>query len=192
MLPRELRSSWTPWWSPAGGPSAWYSQNYTPVQSCPVGQTASASSPVELHLHQLCPERHAVCEPGRIKKASNTGTDSYAQQVHRLLVPAADMNSAVDPSWQPGQLAPDGERDSSRTASGRASTARPTSTGQRNNGNGVIHADALCVVEFHDPGGRVPVADHGVQALRHRRHPDDQRVLRRPEPTNVQAPFSGT
>src|ERR1700722_15361963 len=136
-----------------GGPSAWYSQNYTPVQSCPVGQTASASSPWNFTFTNYAPNGSKCVHLGGTVRY-NTGTDSYAQQF-TVFVPAADMNKAVDPSWQPGQPAPTGSA-TFQNCFGAGIDGKTDSTGQPNNGNGVMAGTHCASSSFTIPAGGFP------------------------------------
>ena len=136
-----------------GGPSAWYGQNYTPVQSCPVGQTASASSPWNFTFTNYAPNGTQCVNLGGIV-CFNTGTDSYAQQF-TVFVPAADMNKAVDPSWQPGQPAPTGSA-TFQNCFGAGIDGKTDSTGQPNNGNGVMAGTHCASSSFTIPAGGFP------------------------------------
>ena len=126
----------------------------------PGGQTASASSPWNFTLTNYAPNRTQCVNLGGIvcfKTRARTGTRQFT-----VFVPAADMNKAVDPSWQPGQPAPDGERDLP-DCFGAGIDGKTDSTGQRNNGNGVM-AGMHRASSSSPSGGRVPVA---ITAFKH-------------------------
>ena len=118
-----------------GGIGAWYSQNLTPVQNCPVGQTASAASPWNLTFTKYAPSGTQCVNLGGIV-CFDAGTNNYAQQIS-VFVPADDMNKAADPSWVPGDPPPTGTV-TFQNCLGNGVDGKVDATGQLNNGNGVM------------------------------------------------------
>jgi uncharacterized repeat protein (TIGR01451 family) len=117
------------------GPSAWYNQNYTPVQNCPTNRTASAAAPWNLTFTNYAPSGQQCVNLGGIV-CFNTGTNNYATQI-TVFVPAADVNRAADPAWNPGDPPPTGTV-SFQNCLGNGVDGKVDNAGQLNNGNGVM------------------------------------------------------
>ncbi|TDN92570.1 putative repeat protein (TIGR01451 family) [Microbacterium sp. BK668] len=117
------------------GPSVWYNQNLTPVQNCPINQTASAASPWNLTFTNYAPSGQQCVNLGGIV-CFNTGTNNYATQLV-VFVPAADVNRAANPAWQPGDPPPTGTVNF-QNCLGNGVDGKRDAAGQLNNGNGVM------------------------------------------------------
>ena len=116
-------------------PTAWWGQNHTPVQNCPVNQTASAASPWNLTFTNYAPSGTQCVNLGGIV-CYNTGTNNYATQI-TVFVPAADVNRAANPAWNPGDPPPTGTVNF-QNCLGSGVDGKVDATGQLNNGNGVM------------------------------------------------------
>ncbi|MGN6126244.1 MAG: hypothetical protein ACTHON_06745, partial [Humibacter sp.] len=129
-----------------------YGLNYTPVQNCPIGQTASAANPWNFTFTNYI-SGYLCANLGGIV-CVDTGTAQYSQLV-TVFVPVADMNKALDPSWVPGN--PDVQGTMSFTnCLGAGIDGKVDATGQLNNGDGHMGGTHCATASFTAPANGFP------------------------------------
>lgn len=134
------------------GPSMWANFDRTPVQNCPVGVTASAASPWNLTFTNYVPGGTYGYNCGGPCSYTVGPGQRYGTKL-TVFVPAADMNRAADPSWQPGDPTPTGTV-AFQNCLGAGENGKTDTVGNLNNGNGVMAGTPCASSSFSvAPGG---------------------------------------
>lgn len=132
---------------------AWgYGLNYTPVQNCPTGQTATPANPWNFTFTNYVTGTQCANLGGWV--CVYPGTSEYSQ-IFTVFVPVSDMNKALNPAWVPGD--PDQVGSLSFTnCLGAGIDGKTDATGQPNNGDGHMGGTHCSTNSFTAPDSGFP------------------------------------